>query len=187
MSTAVPLCQELGFNVPAHFDEASQKWVVDCAFPATFDEKKKRWLLEDGPTTWDEVMKRWKTARPQERRVRRAGAARQQGAGAAARRGGRVMSALAWAGRAVSARRALGRSTRGARPGDGHLARGYGPDRGSTPGRRRGVRDADLHGDGLPRHEHDRGRHPRAAAARCLAYARSRSRRSGSRSGRRRG
>ena len=64
MSTAVPLCQELGFNVPAHYDEASQKWTVDCAFPATFDEKKKRWLLEDGPTTWDEVMKRWKRRGP---------------------------------------------------------------------------------------------------------------------------
>src|SRR6185436_1295201 len=37
MSTAVPFCQELGFDVPAHFDDASQKWVVDCAFPATFD------------------------------------------------------------------------------------------------------------------------------------------------------
>ena len=64
MSTAVPLCQELGFSVPAHYDEASQKWTVDCAFPATFDEKKKRWLLEDGPTTWDEVMKRWKRRGP---------------------------------------------------------------------------------------------------------------------------
>ena len=64
MSTAVPLCQELGFNVPAHCDDASQKWLVDCAFPATFDEKKKRWLLEDGPTTWDEVMKRWKRRGP---------------------------------------------------------------------------------------------------------------------------
>jgi ring-1,2-phenylacetyl-CoA epoxidase subunit PaaA len=64
MSTAVPLCQELGFKVPAHFDEASQKWVVDCAFPATFDEKKKRWLLDDGAITWDEVMVRWKKRGP---------------------------------------------------------------------------------------------------------------------------
>jgi len=37
---------------------------VECAFPAAFDEKKKRWLLEDGPTTWDEVMKRWKRRGP---------------------------------------------------------------------------------------------------------------------------
>lgn len=64
MSTAVPFCRELGFDVPAHFDDASQKWVVDCAFPASFDEREKRWLLEDGQTTWDEVMTRWKRRGP---------------------------------------------------------------------------------------------------------------------------
>src|SRR5690348_7896495 len=64
MSTAVPLCQELGFSVPAHLDEASQKWVIDCAFPAAFDEKNKRWLLEDGAITWDEVLVRWKRRGP---------------------------------------------------------------------------------------------------------------------------
>lgn len=64
MSTAVPFCQELGFNVPAHFDDASQKWVVDCAFPARFDEREKRWLLEDGPVSWDDVMQRWKKRGP---------------------------------------------------------------------------------------------------------------------------
>jgi ring-1,2-phenylacetyl-CoA epoxidase subunit PaaA len=59
MSTAVPFCQELGFKVPAHYDDASQRWVVDCAFPAAFDEQEKRWLLEEGPVTWVDVMKRW--------------------------------------------------------------------------------------------------------------------------------
>jgi ring-1,2-phenylacetyl-CoA epoxidase subunit PaaA len=64
MSTAVPFCQELGFRVPAHYDEASARWVVDCAFPAAFDEQRKRWLLEDGPITWDEVLVRWKRRGP---------------------------------------------------------------------------------------------------------------------------
>ncbi|HEV2237011.1 MAG TPA: Phenylacetic acid catabolic protein [Ktedonobacterales bacterium] len=64
MSTAVPFCNEQGFDVPAHFDEASERWVVDCAFPAAFDEKRKRWLLEDGAITWDEVMVRWKRRGP---------------------------------------------------------------------------------------------------------------------------
>jgi ring-1,2-phenylacetyl-CoA epoxidase subunit PaaA len=64
MSTAVPLCQELGFRVPAHHDEASQHWVVDCAFPAAFDERRKRWLLEEGAITWDDVMVRWKKRGP---------------------------------------------------------------------------------------------------------------------------
>jgi ring-1,2-phenylacetyl-CoA epoxidase subunit PaaA len=64
MSTAVPFVTGLGFTVPAHFEEAEQRWVVDCAFPATFDEQKKRWLLEDGSTTWDQVMLRWRGRGP---------------------------------------------------------------------------------------------------------------------------
>jgi ring-1,2-phenylacetyl-CoA epoxidase subunit PaaA len=64
MNTAVPFCQELGFRVPAHHDEASQRWVVDCAFPAAFDERRKRWLLEEGAITWDDVMVRWKKRGP---------------------------------------------------------------------------------------------------------------------------
>src|SRR5579864_78973 len=64
MSTAVPLCNELQLKVPAHFDEAQKKYVIDCAFPAHFDARVKRWLLEDGPCTWDDVMKRWKARGP---------------------------------------------------------------------------------------------------------------------------
>lgn len=64
MSTAVPLCEELQLNVPAHYDEEQKKYVIDCAFPARFDAKAKHWLLEDGPCTWDDVMKRWKARGP---------------------------------------------------------------------------------------------------------------------------
>src|SRR5207302_2781253 len=41
MSTAVPLCNELQLNVPAHYDEEQKKYVIDCAFPAHFDAKAK--------------------------------------------------------------------------------------------------------------------------------------------------
>jgi ring-1,2-phenylacetyl-CoA epoxidase subunit PaaA len=64
MSTAVPLCQELGFTVPARFDAELRRWVVTCPFPAAFDEKRKRWLLEDGAIAWDQVMVRWKQRGP---------------------------------------------------------------------------------------------------------------------------
>lgn len=64
MSTAVPLCNELGLDVPAHYDEQQQKYVIDCAFPAHFDAQGKHWLLEDGPCTWEDVMKRWKARGP---------------------------------------------------------------------------------------------------------------------------
>lgn len=68
MSTAVPLCLELGFNVPAHHDEASGLYVIDCPFPARFDAVAKRWLLEEGPVGWDEVLARWKRRGPMNQR-----------------------------------------------------------------------------------------------------------------------
>ncbi len=61
MSTAVPLCNELQLNVPAHYDETEKKYVIDCAFPAHFDANAKQW---DGQCTWDDVMKRWKARGP---------------------------------------------------------------------------------------------------------------------------
>lgn len=64
MSTAVPLCEELHLKVPAHFDEAQQKYVIDCTFPAHFDAQNKHWFLDDHTCTWDDVMKRWKARGP---------------------------------------------------------------------------------------------------------------------------
>jgi ring-1,2-phenylacetyl-CoA epoxidase subunit PaaA len=64
MSTAVPLVQGLGLEVPAHYDEAAGKYQVDCPFPAHFDAVEKRWLLELGPISWDDVLVRWKDRGP---------------------------------------------------------------------------------------------------------------------------
>ncbi len=61
LSTAVPLCNELQIDVPAHYDEEEKKYVIDCAFPAHFNAKAKRW---EDPCTWDDVMKRWKARGP---------------------------------------------------------------------------------------------------------------------------
>ena len=64
MSTAVPLCEELHLDVPAHLDAEQNKYVIDCPFPLHFDAAAKHWLLEDGACTWDDVMKRWKARGP---------------------------------------------------------------------------------------------------------------------------
>jgi ring-1,2-phenylacetyl-CoA epoxidase subunit PaaA len=61
LSTAVPLCEELHLTIPAHYDAAQQKYLVDCAFPQHFDAQARRW---EGPCSWDEVMKRWKARGP---------------------------------------------------------------------------------------------------------------------------
>lgn len=61
MSATVPLCQELQINIPAHYDEGLQKYVVDGDFPQHFDAVERRWV---GQCTWDDVMKRWKARGP---------------------------------------------------------------------------------------------------------------------------
>lgn len=68
MSTAVPLCEELQLQVPAHYDAEQQKYVINCAFPAHFDATRKRWLLEEGPCTWNDVLVRWKARGPSNER-----------------------------------------------------------------------------------------------------------------------
>jgi ring-1,2-phenylacetyl-CoA epoxidase subunit PaaA len=64
MSTAVPLCERLGIDVPAHYDEASDSYVIDCPFPMDFDEDAKRWRVDRGQVSWDDVLARWKRRGP---------------------------------------------------------------------------------------------------------------------------
>jgi ring-1,2-phenylacetyl-CoA epoxidase subunit PaaA len=64
MSTAVPLCEELSLRVPAHYDAQQETYVLDFPFPCAFDAEAKRWLFEQGPVTWEAVLKRWKARGP---------------------------------------------------------------------------------------------------------------------------
>jgi len=64
LSTAVPLCGELGLKVPAHFDEAADEYTLDFPFPCQFDAEEKRWLFEAGEISWDDVVRRWKGRGP---------------------------------------------------------------------------------------------------------------------------
>ncbi len=67
MAEVVPFVTELGLQVPAHWDEDEQRWLIDCPFPARFDEERKTWLLDEGAISWDEVMTRWKARGPMNR------------------------------------------------------------------------------------------------------------------------
>jgi ring-1,2-phenylacetyl-CoA epoxidase subunit PaaA len=64
MDAVVPFMEEIGIEVPAHLDEATGQYVIDCPFPARFDEEKREWLLDQGPIGWDEVMVRWRARGP---------------------------------------------------------------------------------------------------------------------------
>jgi ring-1,2-phenylacetyl-CoA epoxidase subunit PaaA len=64
LSTAIPLCESIGIDVPAHYDEASRSCVLDYPFPCQYDQEEKRWLFGDGVITWDQVFERWKRRGP---------------------------------------------------------------------------------------------------------------------------
>jgi len=64
MSKVVPFCNDVRLQVPAHFDEQQQKYVLAVPFPAQFDAKEKRWSFDGAPIGWDEVLVRWKGRGP---------------------------------------------------------------------------------------------------------------------------
>lgn len=64
MASTVPLCEQLGLDVPAHFDAEADEYVLDYPFPCQYDVAEKRWAFDEGEITWDEVFKRWKGRGP---------------------------------------------------------------------------------------------------------------------------
>jgi ring-1,2-phenylacetyl-CoA epoxidase subunit PaaA len=67
MAAVVPFMDEIEIDVPAHFDQAGNRYVIDCPFPARFDEQERKWLLDAGPIGWDEVLTRWRARGPMNR------------------------------------------------------------------------------------------------------------------------
>lgn len=68
MAATVPLCESIGLKVPAHWDEAQQKYVLEYPFPCRYDAAAKHWLFDEGEISWDEVFQRWKARGPMNER-----------------------------------------------------------------------------------------------------------------------
>ncbi|HET7275551.1 MAG TPA: Phenylacetic acid catabolic protein [Longimicrobiaceae bacterium] len=64
MSATVPLCESIGIEVPAHWDEDQQQFALEYPFPCEYDETAKRWLFDEGEIGWDQVFTRWKGRGP---------------------------------------------------------------------------------------------------------------------------
>ena len=64
MSTAVPFLRSLDLDVPAHRQPETETYLLDFPFPSRFLAGEKRWLFEEGQTTWDAVLERWKRRGP---------------------------------------------------------------------------------------------------------------------------
>jgi len=63
MASVVPLCEEIGVHVPAHYDEETGKYILEYDLPCQFDPADKRWLFDE-PISWDEVWERWRGRGP---------------------------------------------------------------------------------------------------------------------------
>jgi ring-1,2-phenylacetyl-CoA epoxidase subunit PaaA len=63
LNAVVPLCEELGLRIPAHWDAQSKHAVVDYEYPCNYDEDAKRWLLAE-PITWEQAFERWRRRGP---------------------------------------------------------------------------------------------------------------------------
>jgi ring-1,2-phenylacetyl-CoA epoxidase subunit PaaA len=63
MDSAVPVCNQMDIDVPAHYDEEREEYVVEYEMPAHFEPETKTWHFEEN-TTWDDVIDRWRSRGP---------------------------------------------------------------------------------------------------------------------------
>ena len=64
MASTVPLCEQLGLDAPAHWDEQRGEYVLEYPFPSQYDATEKRWAFDEGEISWDAVFQRWKGRGP---------------------------------------------------------------------------------------------------------------------------
>jgi ring-1,2-phenylacetyl-CoA epoxidase subunit PaaA len=64
MTSTVPLCEALGLEAPAHYDEERGEYVLEYPFPCQYDPIEKHWLFDEGEISWTTVFERWKERGP---------------------------------------------------------------------------------------------------------------------------
>lgn len=60
---AMPFLTELDLDVPAHYDDEQEEYVLEYDLPVAFDEENKEWLFDE-PISWSDVMDRWRNRGP---------------------------------------------------------------------------------------------------------------------------
>jgi len=63
LSRTLPLMDELDLDVPAHYDEAADEYVLEYDLPIAFDQENKDWRFEES-IGWSDVMDRWRSRGP---------------------------------------------------------------------------------------------------------------------------
>ncbi|MFB6097405.1 MAG: Phenylacetic acid catabolic protein [Haloferacaceae archaeon] len=63
LSTGVPFCEDIGIDIPAHYDDEADEYVLEYDMPVAFVEEDKEWRFDE-PVGWDDVMDRWRSRGP---------------------------------------------------------------------------------------------------------------------------
>ena len=63
MAAVVPLCTEVGVEIPAHYNNETGQFDLEYELPCQFDPEAKRWLFDE-TISWDEVWERWRARGP---------------------------------------------------------------------------------------------------------------------------
>ena len=63
MDSVVPHCEDIGIDVPAHYDEQNGRYELEYDLPVAFDAENKEWLLDE-QISWDDVIDRWRSRGP---------------------------------------------------------------------------------------------------------------------------
>jgi len=63
LKAVVPLCEELGYVIPARYDAELDQVELEYELPCQYDPEAKRWLFDE-TLTWEQVFDRWKARGP---------------------------------------------------------------------------------------------------------------------------
>jgi ring-1,2-phenylacetyl-CoA epoxidase subunit PaaA len=63
MDSIVPHCEEIGIDVPAHYNEETNEYELEYDLPVAFVEDDKDWRFEEH-ISWEDVIDRWRARGP---------------------------------------------------------------------------------------------------------------------------
>ena len=63
MDSIVPHCEEIGIDVPAHYNEETDEYELEYDLPVAFVEDEKDWRFDEH-ISWDDVIDRWRARGP---------------------------------------------------------------------------------------------------------------------------
>ncbi|WIV68866.1 1,2-phenylacetyl-CoA epoxidase subunit PaaC [Natrialbaceae archaeon AArc-T1-2] len=63
LAEVVPMLEDMGLEVPAHYDEDADEYVLEYEYPVLYDYERGEWDLENH-ATWEEKFEQWRQGGP---------------------------------------------------------------------------------------------------------------------------